>query len=61
MKMEDILTEEKPIAGVNIVPVIDLCLVLLIILMVTSPMMEQAQLPVNLPPAATIENKEKNI
>lgn len=61
MKLNTILTEERTIAGVNIVPVIDLCLVLLIILMVTSPILEQAQLPVNLPKAATIETKERNI
>lgn len=61
MKLNDILTEEKTIAGVNIVPVIDLCLVLLIILMVTSPMLETVELPVKLPKASTIETKEKNI
>ena len=61
MSLRSILTEEKPIAGVNIVPVIDLCLVLLIILMVTSPILDQAQLPVKLPQASTIETKEKNI
>lgn len=55
------LTEEPTIAGVNIVPVIDLCLVLLIILMVTSPLLETADLPVKLPQAATIESKERNI
>lgn len=61
MKLQDILTEEPTIAGVNIVPVIDLCLVLLIILMVTSPLLETADLPVKLPQAATIESKERNI
>jgi len=55
------ITEEPTIAGVNIVPVIDLCLVLLIILMVTSPMLETADLPVKLPKALTIESKERNI
>lgn len=53
--------EERPIAGVNIVPVIDLCLVLLIIMMVTSPMLDTADLPVKLPRATTIESKERNI
>lgn len=61
MKLQDILTEEPTIAGVNIVPVIDLCLVLLIILMVTSPLLDTADLPVKLPQAATIESKERNI
>jgi biopolymer transport protein ExbD len=61
VKLQDILSEEPTIAGVNIVPVIDLCLVLLIILMVTSPLLETAELPVKLPQAATIESKERNI
>ena len=61
MKLADMLTEEPTIAGVNIVPVIDLCLVLLIILMVTSPLLETSDLPVKLPQASTIESKERNI
>ena len=61
MRMKDMLSEEPTIAGVNIVPVIDLCLVLLIILMVTSPLLQQAELPIKLPQALTIESKERNI
>jgi biopolymer transport protein ExbD len=61
VKLEGLTHEDRPIAGVNIVPVIDLCLVLLIILMVTSPLLETSDLPVKLPQALTIENKEKNI
>lgn len=61
MKMAKLLSEEPEIAGVNIVPVIDLCLVLLIILMVTSPLLETADLPVKLPQATTIESKDRNI
>src|SRR5262245_48101987 len=61
MKLSEILTEEPTIAGVNIVPVIDLCLVLLIILMVTSPLLDTADIPVKLPQARTIESKERNI
>lgn len=61
MKLDKLLTSEPTIGGVNIVPVIDLCLVLLIILMVTSPMLETADLPVKLPQASTIETKEANI
>jgi biopolymer transport protein ExbD len=59
--MSTLLHEEPTIAGVNIVPVIDLCLVLLIILMVTSPLLDTADLPVKLPQASTIESKERNI
>jgi biopolymer transport protein ExbD len=61
MKMGGLLTEEPTISGVNVVPVIDLCLVLLIVLMVTSPMLDTADLPVKLPQALTIESKERNI
>jgi biopolymer transport protein TolR len=61
MKMSSLLSEEPTISGVNVVPVIDLCLVLLIVLMVTSPMLDTADLPVKLPAALTIESKERNI
>ena len=61
MKMGGLLTEEPTISGVNVVPVIDLCLVLLIVLMVTSPMLDISDLPVKLPNALTIESKERNI
>lgn len=61
MNMKSLLQEEPTISGVNIVPVIDLCLVLLIILMVTSPMLETADLPIDLPKARTIESKDRNI
>ena len=61
MRLDSLMHEDKPIAGVNIVPVIDLCLVLLIILMVTSPLLDTADLPVKLPQANTIESKERNI
>lgn len=61
MRASDLITEEPVIAGVNIVPVIDLCLVLLIILMVTSPLLETADVPVKLPQAVTIESKDRNV
>jgi len=61
MKLHNLMQEDRPISGVNIVPVIDLCLVLLIIMMVTSPLLETSDLPVKLPRAVTIETKERNI
>ena len=62
MKLNSLMvSDDRPISGVNIVPVIDLCLVLLIILMVTSPMLETADLPVKLPQAMTMDSKERNI
>jgi biopolymer transport protein ExbD len=61
MRLNSLLSEEPTIAGVNVVPVIDLCLVLLIILMVTSPLLDTADIPVKLPQALTIESKDRNI
>ena len=39
------------ITKVNVVPIIDVCLVLVIILLVTAPMITMSELPVNLPAA----------
>ena len=55
------LFEEAAIAGINIVPVIDLCLVLLVILLILSPLMDVPNLKVELPQAKTREEKENNI
>jgi len=52
---------DNAISGVNIVPVIDLCLVLLIILMVVSPMLDHPPVEVKLPQAKTAEEKDNNI
>jgi biopolymer transport protein ExbD len=45
------ITTDSAIGGVNIVPVIDLCLVLLVILLVISPMMAKSPVEVTLPNA----------
>jgi len=51
-----------PITRVNVTPLVDVALVLVIILLVTAPMMSVADLPVNLPQAATREAEdERNI
>ncbi|MEK7382019.1 MAG: biopolymer transporter ExbD [Elusimicrobiota bacterium] len=47
-----------PITGINITPLVDVCLVLVIIFMVTAPLMMQPTLPVELPKARTKEGKE---
>jgi biopolymer transport protein TolR len=55
-------TEElTPLSGVNIIPVIDVSLVLLIILLATSPILNNPGFEVKLPKAVTAESKEKNI
>jgi biopolymer transport protein ExbD len=50
-----------PLTGVNIIPVIDVSLVLLIILLATSPILNMPGFEVKLPKAVTAEGKEKNI
>lgn len=50
------------LAKVNVVPIIDVSLVLVIILLVTAPLLTQADLPVNLPQAHTREAEdERNV
>src|SRR5690349_18822954 len=53
--------EPTPLSGVNIIPVIDVSLVLLIILLATSPILNLPGFAVKLPKAVTAESKEKNI
>jgi len=53
--------EEDSIAGINIAPVINVALVLVLILMITTPIINMPSIPVNLPKAVTIEAKERNI
>lgn len=53
--------EFQSLAGVNIIPVIDVSLVLLIILLATSPILNLPGFEVKLPKAVTSESKEKNI
>ena len=52
---------DEPIGGVNIVPIIDVTLVLLVILLVMSPVINLPSLPVDLPEAMTKETKDENI
>jgi len=62
MSKRQIIAEEfEPLSGVNIIPVIDVSLVLLIILLATSPILNQPGFEVKLPKARTSESKEKNI
>lgn len=49
-----------PITGINITPLVDVCLVLVIIFMVTAPLLMQPALPVELPKAKTKEGKESD-
>jgi biopolymer transport protein TolR len=50
------------ITKVNVTPIIDVALVLVIILLVTAPLLSVADLPVNLPEARTRESEdERNV
>lgn len=53
--------DDIPISGINITPVIDVSLVLLLIILISSPVLEIPNIPVNLPQAVTVEAKERNI
>ena len=50
----------EPITRVNVTPIIDVALVLVIILMVTAPMMAVSNLPVDLPQARTREAERED-
>ena len=45
--------EDEPISGINVTPLVDVVLVLLIIFMVTTPMIMKPSINVNLPKAAS--------
>lgn len=49
--------QEEPIAEINVVPLVDIILVVLIIFMVTAPMVLKPTLDVNLPQASSGEAK----
>lgn len=52
-------SDQGAITGINITPLVDVCLVLVIIFMVTAPLLTQPTLPVDLPKAHTAEGKEQ--
>lgn len=54
------LNDEEPITDINITPLVDVCLVLVIIFMVTAPMFSEPALKVDLPTAHTKEGEEKD-
>lgn len=45
--------DDGPITGINVTPLVDICLVLLIIFMVTTPMIMKPSINVNLPKASS--------
>jgi biopolymer transport protein ExbD len=51
-------SDDAPITDINITPLVDVCLVLVIIFMVTAPMMSDPAIKVDLPRAHTREGEE---
>jgi biopolymer transport protein ExbD len=50
--------QDEPIADINVVPLVDIILVVLIIFMVTAPMIMKPNIKVNLPKAASGEQSQ---
>jgi biopolymer transport protein ExbD len=57
--MRSFTPRQAPITKVNVTPIIDVALVLVIILLVTAPLLSVADLPVNLPQAQTRESEDE--
>jgi biopolymer transport protein ExbD len=51
--------KEDIVSGINVTPLVDVCLVLVIIFMVTAPLFEQPNIEVKLPKTNTEEGQEK--
>ncbi|MFH1282207.1 MAG: biopolymer transporter ExbD [bacterium] len=60
--MKKIKESGQSITGINIAPVINVALVLVLVLLMTAPLLDMpTNIPVNLPEAVTEETKERNI
>lgn len=53
--------QAEPVTEVNIIPVIDISLVLLVILFVTAPLLSTPNLPVSLPKSSAPESEEATV
>jgi len=51
--------DDDIVSGINVTPLVDVCLVLVIIFMVTAPMLSEPVIKVDLPRAHTKEGEEK--
>lgn len=52
--------DDEPISGINVTPLVDVVLVLLIIFMITAPVLYQSAIKVQLPKAASGEEQKKS-
>ena len=56
----DVGDDDDAITGINVTPLVDVCLVLVIIFMVTAPLMSDPVMKVTLPKAKTHEGEERD-
>jgi len=59
--MKKVKESGMAISGINIAPVINVAFVLVLVLLMTAPLLDIPNLPVNLPEAVTEETKQRNI
>lgn len=59
MKTSSIDEQDKPIAEINVVPLVDIILVVLIIFMVTAPLVLKPTIDVNLPQASSGQKNQE--
>jgi biopolymer transport protein TolR len=59
-KRRRVYEEEGAITGINVTPLVDVCLVLVIIFMVTAPLLSNPVFKVELPKARTQEGEERD-
>ena len=52
--------EDEPVSAINVTPLVDVVLVLLVIFLMTAPVIYQSAIKVKLPAAATGEQREKS-
>ena len=52
--------DEDMVTGINVTPLVDVCLVLVIIFMVTTPLLSRPVFDINLPAASTQEGEEQD-
>lgn len=61
LRLRNLADEAEPITEVNIIPVIDISLVLLVILFVTAPLLSVPNTPVELPRSGAPESQEDTL
>ncbi|HAM34464.1 MAG TPA: biopolymer transporter ExbD [Elusimicrobia bacterium] len=61
LRLRSLQSEAEPVTEVNIIPVIDISLVLLVILFVTAPILSVPNIPVDLPKAAVPESSDPTV